>query len=115
MDRPFDHTTDVFRKFLKWITVRNNLIHANITKDLRQPVLKYDDIIFILDTQEESGSSPSLEDVTDLKQTVDVLLGQILSNMQPRYRKEFGSVVHHELISVEYEDGIPVIVKAVDA
>lgn len=110
--KPFDHTTDLFRKFQKWITVRNNFIHANITKDLKQPVVKYDDLIFILDTQGWSG--PSLEDVKDLKQTVDALVSQILSNMQPRYRKEFGLVVHHELISVEYEDGMPVIVTAVD-
>jgi hypothetical protein len=103
----------VLRKFQKWIIVRNNLIHANITRDLRQPVVKYDDMIFILDTQGESAPR-SLEDVKDLNQTVDALVSQILSNMQPRYRKEFGSVVHCELISVEYEDGMAVIVKAVD-
>jgi hypothetical protein len=51
-----------------------------------------------------------MEETKSIKGTVDAILSQVLTSMKPRYKKEFGSVVHEQFINVEYEDGVPVIV-----
>ena len=115
---PIDYSTDAFRKFQRLVNARSDLIHANVTKSMRQPVVEYDDITFVLDAEDSADgvisttlSDIGVDEVKSVNMTIDDIVNQILANMEPRYRAEFRSVIHEDVFEVAYEDGIPVIVR----
>lgn len=115
--KAFDHATDAFQRFQRLVNARNNFIHANITKSMKQPVIDYDDMIFVLDAETSADgvvpgivSNLGVDEIKNIRLTIDGIVNVILANMQPRYRREFRSVIREEVIEVEYEDGVPVIV-----
>jgi hypothetical protein len=115
--QPIDHTTQAFRNFHRLVNARNDFIHANVTRAMKTSVVNYDGITFLVNpernrdaTVPDSMSDFGIEETKSIKGTVDSILLQVLTSMKPRYKKEFGSVVHEQFINVEYEDGVPVIV-----
>jgi len=115
--QPIDHTTQAFRNFHRLVNARNDFIHANVTRAMKTSVVNYDGMTFLVNlernqdaTVPDSMSGFGIEETKSIKGTVDAILSQVLTSMKPRYKKEFGSVVHEQFINVEYEDGVPVIV-----
>jgi hypothetical protein len=88
-----------------------------VTKSMKTPVVSYDEMTFILgpeDLRQDSilpilMGNIGIEDVKKIKAIVDAIVAQVLSNMTPRDRKEFESVMFEQIINVEYHDGVPVI------
>ena len=116
--KPIDHTTAAFRNFHRLVNARNDFIHANVTKSMRTAVVYHDDFTFLLSPDDaRDGIVPNLinelgiEELQKIKAAVDDILSQVLANMKPRYRREFEEVMYEEYINIEYEDGIPVIVR----
>jgi len=54
-------------------------------------------------------SDIGIEEVNKIKAIVDASVAQLLSNMKPRDRKGFESVMFEEFINVEYHDGVFII------
>jgi hypothetical protein len=114
--KPIDHATEAFRNFNRLVNTRNDFIHANVTKSMKTPVVSYDDMTFVMSPEDlRDNTIPSLmgdieiEDAKKIKAIVDAIVAQVLSNMKPRDRKEFESVMFEQSINVEYHDGVPVI------
>jgi len=108
---------EAFRKFHNLINSRNDFIHANVTRSMKTPVVKYDDMIFVVPAVNlrngialNSISYLGVGEVKNIKVAVDDILAQVLATMNPRHRREFGSVMYEDFINVDYEDGVPVIV-----
>ena len=115
--KPIDHTTEAFRNFHRLVNARNDFVHANLTKNMKTPVVSLDDITFVISPDNAQNSMvPGLtsdlgiEDLRKIKVIVDEILGQTLGSMKPRDRREFESVMHQDFINLEYRDGVPVIV-----
>jgi hypothetical protein len=116
--KPIDHSSDAFRKFNLLVDRRNNFIHANITKSLKTAVIDYDRMTFYMESESHrksnvptSLSAFGIEDVKNMIQVIEDIVAQVLKSMTPRYRKEFSSVLREEFIQVEYEEGVPVILR----
>lgn len=77
------------------VTLRNNMAHANISRDLKTYLLEEDEMEFVLPPDYQlyhevmDPSSITLVDVEQIKHDVDVLAGSIIQAMKPRPRKEF--------------------------
>jgi hypothetical protein len=114
--KPIDHTTEAFRNFNRLVNTRNDFIHANVTKSMKIPVVSYDEMSFIVTPgNSRDGILPGLmndigiEDVKNIKAIVDAIVALVFSNMKPRDRMQFESVMFEQFINVEYHDSIPVI------
>jgi len=110
-----DHSTEAFRKFHSLANSRNDFIHANLTKSMRTQVVEHEGAIYLnyansKDTLSVSFSSYGLEQISEVQSIIDGIVAQIVRGMKPRFRKEFGAVLHEPHIEVEFEDGIPVLV-----
>jgi hypothetical protein len=45
--KPLDHRTKAFPNFQRLFKIRNNFVHANVTKDMKHPVVEYDEVELI--------------------------------------------------------------------
>ena len=114
-----DHTTNAFKNFHTLANLRNDFIHANLTKSMRTPVVRYEGAMYLIraSINTSDGSIPAslssfgIEDLTRVKSAVDDIAAQLLASMKPRFRREFGAVMNDDHINVVYEDGIPIIVR----
>lgn len=117
--KPLDHTTEAFRNFHSLANLRNDFVHANLTKSMRTPVVRHDGATYLLSASMDkpvdlipaSFSSLGIDDLSAVKAAVDSIATQLLSNMKPRFRREFREVMYNEHIYVEYDDGVPVVMR----
>ena len=114
--RPIDHSTDEFKKFHSLANLRNDFIHANLTKSMRTQVVEHEGSIYLnyanfKDILSVPFSSYGLEQIEEVKCIVDGMVAQIVGAMTPRFRKEFGEVLREPHIEVVFEDGIPILVR----
>ncbi len=114
--KPIDHTAEAFRNFNRLVNTRNDFIHANVTKSMKTPVVSYDDMTFVVSPEDlRDGILPGsmndigIEDVKKSKAIVDAIVALVFSNMKPRDRMQFESIMLEQFINVEYHDGVPVI------
>ncbi|WPD23447.1 MAG: hypothetical protein SD837_02540 [Candidatus Electrothrix scaldis] len=110
-----DHSTEAFRKFHSLANLRNDFIHANLTKSMRTQVVEHERAIYLNYTDSKDLLSVSLsnygiEQIKEVQSIIDGIVAQVVGAMKPRFRKEFSEILHEPHIEVEFEDGIPVIV-----
>jgi hypothetical protein len=114
--RPIDHSTEEFKKFHSLANLRNDFIHANLTKSMRTQVVEHEGAIYLNCASSKDVSSVpfsryGLEEIKDVKSIVDGMVAQIVGAMTPRFRKEFSEILYEPHIQVEFEDGIPMLVR----
>lgn len=116
-DNPIDHTTEEFKRFHSLINLRNDFVHANLTKSMRSPIVVEDGFRFIVPTTAaESKELPrnfsdlDIAHLETVKEILDGMVERLIEHMRPRFRKEFKFIMENDYIEVEYEDGIMVIV-----
>ena len=114
--RPIDHSTDEFKKFHSLANLRNDFIHANLTKSMRTQIVEHEGAIYLnyansKDILSIPFSSYGLEQIEEVKSIVDGMVAQIVGAMTPRFRKEFGEVLREPHIEVVFEDGLPILVR----
>ncbi|HMQ52374.1 MAG TPA: hypothetical protein PKD98_09795 [Anaerolineae bacterium] len=103
--------TEAFKEFHSLANLRNDFVHANLTKPMMNPVIYEDDYEFIIDSDSNTSIAiPSnfrefeSNHVQRAKEITQNLIDYVISSMAPRYRREFEYVMDQELIKVEYED-----------
>lgn len=108
-----DHRNDIFRKFQRLIEVRNDFVHANLTKAMSMPLVECDDMSFLFneysgDTGLEVPRNPdnlAREHINAVSATVDALVEFTLESMKPRPRRKFRSIMDEDFIKIQLEDG----------
>ena len=107
-----DHRSDIFKNFQKLIDVRNDFVHANLTKAMTMPLVRCDDMSFLLnenagDTGEDIPHNPdslSREHIDAVNARVDALIEFVLNSMKPRFRRKLKSIIDEDFISVQLSD-----------
>ena len=115
--RPIDHTTKAFKAFHSLANIRNDFIHANLTKSMRTPIVTHEGSIYAVESSTASGatlprsySELGIDELTDVKATIDAIVAQLVESMKPRVRRQFKSFMNDSFIHVAYEDGMPIVV-----
>jgi hypothetical protein len=114
--RPFDHRTEAFRNFQKLFRIRNDFVHANVTKGMKHPIVEYDEIDFILWQEEGNDDLPSpsqdlgMDEVKRVLPMINAIVEQVLASMEPRHRRDLQFALHDDLIHVRDENGTLVII-----
>jgi hypothetical protein len=114
--KPFDHQTAAFQNFQRLFKIRNDLVHANVTKGMKHPVVRYDEIDFISWKEEGLDDVPSpardlgVDEVKRVRAMINAIVEQMLASMGPLYRRDLQLVLHDDLIHVRDENGTLVII-----
>jgi len=103
-----DPKTEEFKRFHFVAELRNDFIHANITRPMKSSMVEKDGFIFRVD-QEQTGKyglprTPTALDKSHLEfvqETIQDMVKVILGAMTPRHRREFGMVIDNEIIGVD--------------
>lgn len=100
-----------FKNFHSLANLRNDFVHANLTKPMMNPVIYEDDIEFVIDSDSTTAIGiPSnfrefeSHHVEKAKHITQSLIDYVVSAMNPRFRREFEYVMEMEHIKVEYEN-----------
>ncbi|MCI5131375.1 MAG: hypothetical protein D3904_07575 [Candidatus Electrothrix sp. EH2] len=104
--------SEAFKEFHSLAQLRNDFVHANLTKPMMNPVVYEDGIEFVIDSDSTTaiGIPNNFSEfeschVLRAKEITQNLIDYVIHAMAPRYRREFEYVMDQELINVEYEDG----------
>lgn len=107
-----DPENDAFRKYHSLANLRNDFVHANLTKPMMSPVIKEDGYDFVIepDSSTNIGIPTNFRDfetvhVEIARDVTQSLIDYVVSSMGPRYRREFEKILNDEHIVVEYENG----------
>jgi len=106
-----DASTEEFHRFQYIVDLRNDFIHANITKPMKSSIVQEDDFVFWIDS-EQSSKYGLPRDATELDQhhlkfvrrAILDMVKIILDAMKPRYKREFSQVIYDEAINVGIDD-----------
>ena len=116
-----DSESDVFKKFHSVANLRNDFIHANLTRAMRTPIIKEDDHIFLLSSvvRDKYGLPKNIgdlwaQDLAIVEQSIDEMIELLTQEMKPRFRKEFKSIMDKKYVQIEVEDGEIVIIGGED-
>jgi len=106
-----DPEAEAFKQFHSLANLRNDFVHANLTKPMMNPIIYEEDIEFVIDSDSTTAIGiPSnfrefeSQHVERTKEITQNLIDYVLASMSPRFRKEFESVMEQEYIKVEYEN-----------
>jgi hypothetical protein len=115
-NNPIDHHSDAFKRFHSIVNLRNDFIHANLTKPMKTPIVCEDGHTFMveLDDREKDGLPKSFaildpHDIEGVKESIDEMVELLIEAMQPRFRHEFRRIRSEEYVSVLIEDGEVVV------
>jgi hypothetical protein len=107
-----DAEAEVFKQFMSLVNLRNDFVHANLTKPMMSPIVQEDGIDFMLphDASTSIGipnhfgalESNDVETASDI--TLN-LIDHIVDQMRPTYRKEMRYLMQWEHVEVTYENG----------
>jgi hypothetical protein len=107
-----DDESPAFKRFHSLINLRNDFVHANLTKPMKRPVVIEDGFRFIIEPESrgkdglpKSAGDLMPEDIVIVKSVIDDLIMELLRSMKPRIRREFSGVLESEIFSVSIEDG----------
>ncbi|MBD2532080.1 hypothetical protein H6G97_21830 [Nostoc flagelliforme FACHB-838] len=116
-DELIDGESEEFKNFHSIINLRNDFIHANLTKAMKTPVIFEDGCMFILSVsmRDKLGlpkniSELRIQDLLIVEQSIDNMINILIKAMKPRYKKEFKSVMEINFIHIEKEDGELIVI-----
>lgn len=116
-----DSKSEPFRKFLSIINLRNDFIHANLTKAMKIPIIIDGGrrLMHFPTTRDKIGLPKSIdelgiEDLRVVRGSIDEMVEILLQDMKPRYRRELQEVMDKKFILIEIEDDETVIVMGDD-
>jgi len=102
-----DHKNDLFQKFQYIADLRNDFIHANLTKPMRTAIVTEDkhDFMYEFETEGKYGLPRSIAalDVDNIKfvmETIQSMVDFVIEAMKPRQKHEFRPIVLDEQIYV---------------
>lgn len=112
-----DARSEEFRRFQFIVDLRNDFIHANITKPMRSSIVEEEGFVFWVDS-EQSSKYGLPRDATELDQphlefvrkAILDMVEIIFDAMRPRYKREFSRVIYDEAINVDIDDGEFIII-----
>ncbi|MFA0718307.1 hypothetical protein AB4622_20120 [Vibrio splendidus] len=103
---------EVFKKYHSLVNLRNDFVHANVTKPMMTPIIQEDGFEFLInsDSTTSIGIPSSFNDfdighIELVKDITQNLVDYVIQTMTPRYRREIVQVLEHSHIQVEYENG----------
>jgi hypothetical protein len=106
-----DHKNDLFQKFQYIVDLRNDFIHANLTKPMRTAVVTEDKHEFLYEYEADGkyGLPKSIAalDVDDIKfvmETIEAMVNFVIEAMKPRQKHEFRPSILEEQIYVTVVD-----------
>jgi hypothetical protein len=101
-----------FKEYHSLANLRNDLVHANVTKPMLNPLVYEDGFEFVIDVASESkiGIPNNFRDFDYshaclAKSITQNVVKYVIKAMSPRFRREFEHILELEYIKVEYEDG----------
>jgi hypothetical protein len=107
-----DHHSEPFKQFHSIANLRNDFIHANLTKPMKTPIVIEDELSFAVEqTSRDKNSLPKSidalypQDIQMVKDNIDQMVELLIEDMQPRFRHEFKKILGEEYIHVLVEDG----------
>ena len=116
-EKVIDHNSEAFKRFHSIVNLRNDFIHANLTKPMRRAVVEEDNYSFIVEsTRRDKYGLPksitdlSYDDLERVRKSIDEMTSLLVGTMTPRFRHEFRRVMKEEYIQVRIEDGEMIIV-----
>jgi hypothetical protein len=83
---------------------------------MKHPVVRYDEIDFILWQEEGLDDVPSpaqdlgVGEIKRVRTMINAIVEQVLATMEPRHRRDLQLVLHDDLIHVRDENGTLVII-----
>lgn len=109
--RVIDAKTEEFHRLQFIVDLRNDFIHANITKPMRSSIIEEEGFIFWIDSEQSSkyglprdAAELDLPHLKFVRKTILDMVEIILNAMKPRYKREFSSVLYDEVINVDIDD-----------
>lgn len=112
-----DNESEQFKQFHTIINLRNDFIHANLTKPMRSFFVRDDKYTFLINQIADKNELPknfgdlNYEHVLHVRDSIISMSDMILDHMKPRFRSEFRDIMYDEFIQVEFEDGEIIIVR----
>ena len=88
------------------VTLRNNLAHSNISRDIKTYVIEEDKMEFVISPDFQlyhevmNPRSITLADVERIKHDVDLVIESIVKAMKPRPRKQFPRLMQGDSIGI---------------
>ncbi|HVG29904.1 MAG TPA: hypothetical protein VM864_09415 [Pyrinomonadaceae bacterium] len=118
-DEVIDHRSEEFQRFQYIVDIRNDFIHANLTKPMTTALANEDGCIFSIASSSE-GKYGLPRNITDLnvahlnfvQKTIEDMVSIVTERMKPRYKREFRAIVSEDrlivdLVESEYVIRIP--------
>ena len=110
-DRAIDHHSEEFQRFQYVVNLRNNFVHANLTKPMRTSIVtdRNHDFVLLDESPAKYGLPQNIVhlDVDHIKvvqATIDTMVRLVLDAMKPRYAHELKPVVMEDNIWVSVVD-----------
>lgn len=111
-NEPIDYRSDIFKRFHSIANLRNDFIHANVTKPMKTPIVIEDGHTFMVEPsiRDKDGLPKSIaildtNDIQVVKDSVDQMVALLVEAMQPRFRHEFKAILGEDYVPVLIEDG----------
>ncbi len=109
--RVLDINTEEFKRFQFILNLRNDFIHANITKQMKVSVIEEDGLTFWVSNEHPLKyglpRDPTLLNKTHLETvrlSVLSIVNILLDTMKPRYKREFLKIIYDEQILVDIDE-----------
>jgi uncharacterized tellurite resistance protein B-like protein len=116
--KSFDHTSEVFKQFHSIVNLRNDFIHANLTKPMKRAIVIEDGHIFIVEqsSRDKNGLPKSIDTLTEedlklIKDNINQMIDMLAEIMKPRFRREFRSILEEDYIQIIIEEGEIIVVE----
>ena len=114
--KTIDNHSETFKKFHSIVNLRNDFIHANLTKPMRLPIVTESDFSFIVPPEilDKNGFPRSIDGLTPdsietVKKSIDDMVSLLANSMEPKFRHEFNKILDQEYITIFMDDGVPII------
>ena len=103
-----DHRSDAFQRFQYVVDLRNDFIHANLTKPMRTFIIEVDGHEFFYDNESEGkyGLPRNIIELnvghlTFVRETIEAMVRLVVDTMKPRFKHEFRAAIYDEEICVK--------------
>jgi hypothetical protein len=117
--KPFNHGSEVFKRFHSIVNLRNDFIHANFTKPMKRSIVVEDGYTFILEQnyRDKNGLPKSIdvlteEDLQIIKENINHMIDLLAEGMKPRFRREFRKILAEDYVQVIIEDDELIVVES---
>ena len=111
---------DELDRYMAVVELRNDFIHANLSPNMKTAVVKEDGYTFPIEQREtnkydvpKSLARLDVEHLLFVRQTIKDMADAVVSSMNHKFRRDFGSALEREQIIIEQVDGENQIRKAV--